>query len=320
MNETLSSQIQLQDVIEFNDLLINLLDAGLPIDLDLDTVERSPKAKLDRIVSQLALQSARGETVECSLAHIPNIPIQYSDAIVAWFRSDKSTETLSPLYRVASWHREADGQLSRALLQPLTIVLLAYGAFVYIALWLTPKMESISDDMNIKTGVGLRALQLLRNTFPYWGPAFPFCLLLLVVLWNRPRLSRPRALFVRVKEKLAIRNANLAENLANLISEHTTADQAMSHMQLREGGEQSKAILPPLIRAAVSPALKLSEQRRALLDAMEIYRESARMSTERWGGWLPNVLGALVAGVIVLVTGLCLFVPIYELLTAIARP
>ena len=59
---------------------------------------------------------------------------------------------------------------------------LAYVGLIGFCLFLVPTLEGMHESVRIAPGPGLRVLQALRDTLPYWAPIPPIVLVLAVRL------------------------------------------------------------------------------------------------------------------------------------------
>lgn len=310
MNDHASHEPKLDDVLAFNQTLLKLEKAGVPIRVGDSDTSDSLQTQLDSINSKVTMAIARGSSVLQIAESHEELPIPYRSALSTWLLCDHSPAALAALSEHAGQRREIERMISFSLLQPLIIATLAYLGFVYLIFGLSPKLDSITNQIGTKPGFGLQFLQWAKNTAWIWGFAFPSFLLLAVFLLNR-NLSRWKLKLIpgRKEISISIENANKAEGIRSLLETNNS-------QLVPEPSPHTTRLLTLALSEGLSREAKIG----ALSASAKTYRGMARTRTVQLHAWLPALVGASLGGLLVLAFGLSLFAPMIELLTALTRP
>jgi type II secretory pathway component PulF len=228
---------------------------------------------------------------------------------------------------------------------------LAYVGLIGFSLLLTPTLEGMHESARRAPGPGLRVLQALRETLPYWAPIPPILLISLVMWWRWAKSKwttggvldggyfrwLPGVSRVVFQQRAAL----FAGSLAELLDSQVPLDEALviagdssGDADLREGAnllagavhnetlpnDDSPIALrfPPFLRWAVWHSDATTGRVGALRIAARMYHESSKRRGERLRAIAPIVALVLVAGTVTLLYGLALFVPVVEMLRALA--
>jgi type II secretory pathway component PulF len=323
MGNTAGQQLTIDDVLEFNEQLMFMESIKIPLELGFQMDRSLLDNKLLEIKSRLAIRHLQGKTIEEVLLEDQEIPSQYRASLVAWARGGRSIRSISSLVMLGRWRRNAVKQLNTALIQPLTLLALVYLGFLCLFWILIPNLEGIYMQIRKQPGICLSILSRIRSWEYVWGPAFPIIALAIVLAWRAwiPK-SNLRMLPQKLLETTAVRNSNLAESLAGLIDAGHTPEQAVSWVNRDkiDVDRSKQSAMPPLIQWALVENREADEQAIGLRFFGEIYRNPLRYSMSRSGRNYSSILGAILAGMLVLGFGLSLFLPMIELLYTLVLP
>jgi type II secretory pathway component PulF len=205
--------------------------------------------------------------------------------------------------------------------------------------FLVPALEATYRGLNVPPGSGLRVLQAIRDTLPYWV-AIPPLALLLAVLWSRfggNSLAWVPGMSGLISEHRA---TNFAESLASLLESGSPlpeglrlaaaawSDEALERETLhlaaafergRPAEDSPPALrMPPFLRWAIWHGDDTIGRTRALRLAASTYREAAERRVSRLQVTAPLVACVLLGGGVTLLYGLALFVPLAQLIRGLA--
>ena len=324
MNVASPHDPNLNDVMAFNETLLKLVEAGVPIGLGPESESVPLVDRLSAINAKIAMDVARGSTVRQFLDSDQEIPSLYRSSLRTWLYCDHSPEALKALCDDGDSRRNIERILSFSLLQPLILLVLVYFGFLYLLLGLAPKLLSISQQIGSTGGFGLNCLLQARQYMPLWAVLGPVVIALCLLAWHRHKskwymscLPGQRAIFE------TIRKANYADAVSNLLEHEYAEEQAIASVGALNRGAKldvKQAALPPLLRWALGDDVIREDRIESLHFSARGYREIALKRAGQWRSWFPVLVGSLFGGAIVLAFGLSLFGPMVELLIAITRP
>lgn len=309
MNDHPNSEPKLDDVLAFNQTLLKLDRAGIPIGVGDSDTSHSLQQKIDAINAKIAVAVARGSSVRQILESNDELPAQYRSALSVWLLCDHSPEALAALSDQACQRRDMEQVLRFSFLQPIIIIGLVYLGFLYLIYGVSPKLESITSQIGAEPGVGLWFLQKAKSTAWFWAIAIPLSVALAMAIWKRNN-SRWSLRYLPGRRKIAeaIENANNAQGMRRLLESNS----------LQESFESTYA--KGLLKWVLGERLSREGKIKALEASAKTYHEIARSHMKQIRAWIPALIGAGLGGVLVLFFGLTLFAPIIELLTALTRP
>ena len=321
----------LDDVLAFNDYLLKLAGAGVPIGLGISEDTATLSEQLSEINSKIAMGVARGNTVRQTLESDIELPLQYRSSLATWLYCDKSPDALAALSECADQRVEMERVFGFAFLQPLILLGLVYCGFLFLLLSVAPKMEAMNSQIGSTPGIGLQVLMAARETIWFWGIAIPLIVALGLALWKRQGSSWILHWFPeRGSISETTQKANYVEGFANLLEHGQSVVQAQSLLgsyknqrktvQIQPGNTNLKIAKPRMLQWALGEDVSNGDRPNALRFTARAYRELAQSRASHWRAWFPVVVGALLGGAMVLAFGLSLFAPMIELLTSITRP
>jgi general secretion pathway protein F len=343
----------LDDFVAWNDQLAALVQAGVPLDLGLGTSGTDLAESLKRINATVARRVDRGESLgEAIQDDEQAVPSSYRALVELGLSSGSLAAAIDGSNRVAESIDNSRYVVRSSFIYPLVVCFLAFVGLIVFCLFFVPKLESMYYSLRMRPGSGLRIMQFLRDTLVYWVAVLPLALLMFVVwLWraepngaaSRGRRSGILAWLPGVAgAAFQERCASFAEALATLIENNTRfeealplAAQACGDAQLLKaarslvaasfqddqpttGDSPAEKQFPPFLRWALLHSDATTGRARALRMAGSIYRQSAGRREERFRIVVPLVVCALLGGGVTLLYGLSLFVPVVQLLRALA--
>ena len=322
----------LDDVLEFNSYLLTLLNAGVPIALGVSEGSDCLKEKLEQIHSMIAVGMARGRNVREVLEADQQLPKQYRAALLTWLFCDRSPDALASLTECASGREKIERILGFSFRLPMLLFALVYFGFLFLLLFLVPKLEGIYTQIGIEPGSSLQSLMLARQSIWWVVIVVPFVVVIGSCIWQ---MGRPKWSFAwfpgRSGVAEAIGRANYADGLASLIESSQTTTDALATLGTPNDNDISRGMmvnhtnrnthqLPPLLNWATGDLIGDSQRSAALRFSAQAYRVVANSRSSQWLNWFSAIVGVVMGGLIVLFFGLCLFVPMIELLNTLLAP
>jgi len=324
---------KLDDLIAFNQQLITLVNAGLPIELGDGSPSELLLQQLELIQSRVGLQVGRGATLEQAMIDEPIVPAPYRAAWETWFHANQPIEALNALTSQAEARREMQVNVGSSLIQPIIVLTLVYCGFLYLVLIATKQLEATYQQIHEPPSASLSALILARQWLPVWGSILPLAMLLAIVYWLRNSANWSYDwLPGRKRFTNAINKATYADNLARLIETNHSLTESLNLLGpiktttniANSTTSSTTNELPSMLRWATATELSTSQaasSRGALLRfTARAYRGAANREIVRWRNWLPVLVGVFLGGGLVLFYGLSLFAPMIELLQTLTKP
>lgn len=340
----------LTDVMAFNDELAALVKAGVPLELGLGASPNEAAAALGRINAFMARRAARGVAAAAALeGHDPPLPTAYRSVLEFGIRSGSLQTALNGATRLGETVEDARFGTRSALAYPLVVCCLAIAGVIGFCKFCVPELTSAQAELRIPSGPGLKVAQSLRESLPVL--LVILAVVVALTVWNSWRAVRPgspgkgRGSLSRIsgaaKAVYQQRCARFAEAMAALLAADVPMDEALpiaagssGDVRLADAAramalalEQGRALagderdidqLPPFLRWALLKSEPAVERTRALRMAAEAYHQSSKRSAERAGVVVPIIACVVLAGGATLAYGLLLFVPLVDMLRALA--
>jgi type II secretory pathway component PulF len=339
----------LDTLIAFNDQLVALDEAGVPIGFAGNSKELA--ADLEKGNALLARRVSRGESIDEAVASEAELPNWYRTLVLAAIKSGNVDSALRGLTAIATSADQKRYVAESALFYPLIVASLAYCGIVGFCLFFVPSLQSAYASFRIPAGSGLTILEFLRNTLALWVAIPPILVLLLLARRIRKRryattlVGNSSGILARLSGATRAmadeRSACLAESIAASDANGVPLDEAIA---LASGATPSAAVPDPAHRTApprlrFGPASEQTERRRhfppflrwalfeseptivrhrALSMAANLYHQASIHSMRRARIVAPILLLVAIGGSVTLLYGLALFVPVVQMLKAIA--
>jgi len=340
----------LDDFMSLNDQVAAAIDAGVPLDVDLGADKQTAAAKLEKINALVARRVSQGSSLSAAIATpdpaitpgyrcMMQLGLATGDFSRGMDLSNRLGRTIARVWD-AGW---------MALLYPAIVCGMAFVGLVGFCLFFVPILESTHRGLAIPAGSGLKLLMTLRDSLPIWGWAVPLGLFV-IGCWGRRRSrnssSSSRRGFVSSisgvsRTVLLERAANFAEATAELLNigvpldddlgqaadiwndpalAETTRKLAarLSQGETNVGDSTLAANFPPFLRWSLLHSEGTIGRVRALQTAAELYRWEAKRRQERLRVLAPLVMAVVIGGSATLLYGLALFIPVVEMLRALA--
>lgn len=219
--------------------------------------------------------------------------------------------------------REMHENVRRSIFYPILILVLTYGAVIWLCVVTVPKFEALYQQVGHSPDVAVTLMVLCRNSIPVWGPAFP---LLVIVgwFWWRRRSHRWSWLLLPGSRGYfsAVEHAEMARRMAPLLQSGLSPQDSLALVRFKRDESQTESIdrLPPLLDWAVHGDLG-NESRSGLMAAVaQSYQRLARQRSRRWLYFAGAVIGVFVGGGFVFSYGFLLFLATRNLLIDISIP
>lgn len=324
MNVASTHAPTLDDVVNFNDTLLSLHEAGVPIGLGTDSEIEPLEKQLSAVNAKIAMSVAKGSTVRQVLDSDLELPSLYRSSLKTWLYCGNSLDALKALSESGRSRRDLERILRFSILHPLILSVLAYFGFLYLLFEVAPKMQSISLQVGSVPGVGLGFLIVAREYLWLCAVIGPAMIVLLLLVWRNGKW-KSRASWIPGQKGISesIRKASYADTVSNMLANEYSEEQSLASvgtLDIRSMGGSQEMVSPPLLEWALSDELNRDGKIDALHFAARGYRALAMKQIVRQRSWFPVLVGSLLGGTVVLVFGLCLFGPMIELLFALTRP
>jgi type II secretory pathway component PulF len=340
----------IDDFLALNDQLAALALAGVPISIELAQEGAGAAETLEKINAVVARRVSQGESLSQALAHDDRfLTPSYRSLVQLGLRSGGLAPALEGAHRLAESREESRQAVRLSLLYPAIVCGLAYLGLIGFCLFFVPTLENMNQDMRIQAGAGLRTLQWLRSSLPYWV-AIPPLGLVLVTGWQRLKSKRiydntTAALWAWLPGMKRAANyeryASFAESLATLIQSGAPLAESVkiasglcspplqgeemsalvadpSQAQVPVDDQTSATRLPPFLTWALWHSEATTGRPMALLMAADIYRVAAARRQERLRTIVPLIACVVLGGSVTLLYGLALFLPVVEMLRGLA--
>lgn len=343
----------LDDVVALNEQLAALIEAGVPLGMDLSDRDKPATKELERINATLVRRVSRGETlVEALSGDEQDVPAAYRSMVLQGLQTGNLSAALDGAAGVAASADEPRWALESALVYPIIVCLLAYVGLIGFCLFLVPTLAAMHASARIAPGAGLRVLEFLRDTLPYWVAIPPAVIAVMIIGWRRGR-ARQAVYADRVNASLRClpgaskivsqeRYSRFARSLAQLLDGEVPLDEALEiagdasgDAALRDGAKSLAAAtrdgqlpdesgpvagkFPPFLRWALWHSDATTGRAQALRIAAQTYHEASQRRAARLHTLAPIAALVLLGGTITLLYGLALFVPLVQMLDALAR-
>ncbi len=345
----------LDDFMSLNEQLSAAVEAGVPLDVDLGRDKQATATTLEKINALVARRVSQGSTLSAAIANDDAVITPgYRCLMQLGLSSGDFSQGLALSNRLGRTVDRAQYAGWLALFYPAIVCCVALVGMVGFCLYFLPVMEATHLGLAVPSGRGLRVLQVLRETLPYWAGALPVGLII-AAGWARSRSKNrtsragagPLAWVSGVSRTVSLeRAANFAEATAALMHNGMPLAEAMRiaadawnaapladatralaarlvEIQTKQGqpnidDSQLAASFPPFLRWSLLHSEATIGRVRALQTAAELYRREAEHRQERLRVVAPLVLAVVIGGGATLLYGLALFVPVVEMLRALA--
>jgi len=324
MGETYPVEIQLADVLAFNERLLAISKAGVPVLLTGDPSDLP--GVIERMNGRIALRVGRGGSMAEILTSEPELNAPYRQALTDWVVLGRSMVAAEPVVGVGRWRRLARDRFVSTFGGLWFLWVFASLGFVAMVANLTPKLRGFYDVAGLEPGAGFRVLEKVEANLLVIALMAIGISLISIFLWRWISAYSslrwvPKSTSVATQ---ACRAAAARDAFACLQNRNGITPDTFRWMQgqLLESGEDANRKETSL-GEMMGWALRSSEDPKAIASSLllvsDVQHSQLAWMEKRGIAWLPLLVYQLVGGFIVLASGLMLFWPLVELLTALCK-
>ncbi|MCA9027641.1 MAG: type II secretion system F family protein [Planctomycetaceae bacterium] len=338
--------LSLDDFVVLNDEIRSFVRAGIPLDIGLRGTASRADGQLANVAARLSEHIEQGRSLEAAIEAEGNvIPSEYRALLEAGRQSGRLPELLSSLSELGQSVAILRRQLRLSMIYPSIVFVLAYTLFTGFVLLVVPQLLRSHVIFRTPETFVIRVLRSLTETVGIWGPIIPGVLLLCVILLflQRQFLSHVTPLLGGSGWLPGARDVGLSRfsRVLALLVEHGVpfpqacrlSGAASGNTGLQSAGEQlasqieaGNPMSSALKQIAGFPAflkwlMTVGEQQGSLVSSLKqataVYEQRALAKLDWFRRVVPPTLVLLFGGVVTLVYGLSLFIPMTELLRSL---
>lgn len=333
-----------------NDQIAALAEARVLTGLGLRSTGDDVAKTLERVNAAVARRVSRGEGLTSAIGDDDAAPVSYRGVMQTGWRSGAVQRALESAGRLAEANEESRYRTLAAFFYPLLVCMLAAVGIIGFCLWGAPAMAGIYQEYRLPESATLRLLQRLPAIVPYLVVVALIALLL--VFLARIISGRQRSLlsggalrwWSRIngssRAEFDERCVSFCEQLILLVDAGVPLDEGTALAaeacgdptllgatratpsspleRTPAGKDRTPTALPPFLRWALTAASATMPTADALRLASLVYQEAAYRRGERARLFTPMAACVVIGGGAVLAYGLTLFLPITEMLQALA--
>ena len=312
-------------IVAFNDQLRRLSAAGIPLDLGLSdsaniTDHRSLLQWIDKAENALRIRLELKQPRWAAIDQATELTQRYRTALKTWLETN-DVIAFESFIQPAQYQVRLQHQVGISLLPPLLVAVVAFAAFVILCSITVPQWEAVYAQLwKQPTGV-LVFLQQARITMPIWSIAIPMGIFILCFVWHRQSTTRNwRWLPGGASYYAAQRHAGIADRLASLLERNVPLATALqiADPDFASDFRSNPSGAPPLIRWALTGDLGDEPMPKVLRFVARSYREIAAQFAGGLRIAVPTGLVVIASGLLVFLFGICLFMPLTEILKTIS--
>ena len=312
-------------IVVFNDQLRRLSTAGLPLDLGLsDSAKITDHQSLPQWINQaenaLRIRLELGQPRWAAIDQATELTPRYRTALKTWLETN-DVIAFESFVQPAQYQIRRRHQVGIALLPPLLVAVVAFAAFVILCSITVPKWEAVYVQLWKQPTGMLVFLQQARTTMPIWSVAIPIGILISCFVWYRYSTTRNWGWLPGGAHYYAAqRHAGIADRLASLLERNVPLATALqiADPDFAADFKSNPSGVPPLIRWALTGDLGNEPMPKVLRFVASSYRDIAGQFAGGLRIAVPTGLVVIASGLLVFLFGLCLFMPITEILKTIA--
>lgn len=317
------SESPLQPLERFHDELRSLVSTGIETDLGIDGSAARMTDELERIHAAISVRVGLGQTLAAAIGEEATLPPKYRAAAMAWVRFDSPSQVLDAVTTTAERDLALDRAIRVAFWQTaMTLGLVCIG-LAFTASWLSPRLDSIYEQLQIEPSWPALWLATVRDSVPLWATAVAFAYL--VIIWFGRRSERNwggwwlhRLPLIRRRQEM-IGRARSADFLADWLRHDLPLSDGVRYAgafvtERTTGTDDAALRLPPLIDWAVTGNVAGEPRWSVLQTVAEVYREMAQRQVVLWFRSVPLLIAIAICGFAVLLYALGVFLPVIALL------
>ena len=166
-----SKKVSLKDLMMFCFQLEQLSSAGVPLLEGLnDLRDSTTNPHFQKIIGALVSEVEGGKMLSQAMAEHPNV---FSNVFVSLVSAGEQTgrlpEVFDNLASTLKWQDELISQTKRLLTYPLFVMVVVFGAVVFLMVYLVPQMVSFLKNMGQELPLQTKILIFISNAFvDYW--------------------------------------------------------------------------------------------------------------------------------------------------------
>jgi len=340
----------LDDFMALNDQITALIRAQIPTGLELGSSGDQAAGTLEKVNAAVARRVSRGESLVDAIGDEPTAPAAYRSVMQAGWRSGNVQQAIDNSSRMAEAAEESRYRTCAAFFYPFLVCALAIAGLTGFCVFVAPSLAGLYREFQIPESATLRLLDSLERLVPFLiiGAVILLAIIGLISLLRRGHstIQHERG---RWRDRLTGRSqtlfhqrcANFCEQLVTLLDAGVPlvegvplAADACGDATLEQGArayaiaqsqrgaasdERAVRYFPPFLRWALWQSDDAMPPSQALRLAANVYRESAERRAERSRFAVPIAACVILGGGATLLYALALFLPITELLQALAR-
>jgi len=331
------TKFQLDDLIAFNDELLALSKAGVPLELGLANASQDLSGMLSRATSSIATRMEAGATLDAALAESPHeFPPLYRGMVRIGTRSARLPAALESLSKAMERIKEMRQTFSASIIYPIAVTVVGYAFFIMSIGWASPPILQGLREMNAG-GRWIAFLSFMSGTIWIWGPIPPIVAVAAVCYcrwrrsmtghaqrtWNSRQVKWGRlACFLECLAMLLENNVQLGEALvlsAEAFGEQQLIDGCRDISQRFEAGAvvgqaEFPSSLPPLARWLLANRAVQRDLPNSIRDLSQQYHQRAVSAAQWYRHTLPMWLTLSIGGTVTLTYAIVVFGPWIQLL------
>lgn len=345
-----AAPVTIDEQIIFSRQMFSLIKAGLPLDKALKGLEASvSNTAFKRVLGDLIVSLKNGLDLATSLGRHPEV---FSQLFVSLIHVGENTGRLDQAFReiakYLSLEQKTRKQVKKATRYPLFVLMSIAAAITLITVFVIPVFSSTFDRLGAALPWQTQALIGVSDfAVAYWplilllgfGSAWGFRYYVNTVegrlSWDRRKLKLPLAgeIFLRVALGRFARTFSMVMSAGvpivqglNIVSGAVGNAFVASHVQkMREGVERGESMhrtaavsgmFTPLVLQMISVGEETGTIDELLAEVADFYDAEIEYDVERLGDAIEPILISIIGG-LVLIMALGVFLPIWDLNTAV---
>lgn len=347
-----AAPVTMDEQIIFSRQMFSLIKAGLPLDKALKGLEKSvSNTAFKRVLGDLIVSLENGMDLATSLGRHPDV---FSQLFVSLIHVGENTGRLDQAFReiakYLSLEQKTRKLVKKATRYPLFVLMSIAAAIALITVFVIPVFSSTFDRLGAELPWQTRALIGVSDfAVAYWplilllgfGIGWGFRYYVSTVegrlLWDKRKLRLPLAgrIFLRVALGRFARTFSMVMSAGvpivqglNIVSGAVGNAFVASHVQkMREGVERGESMhrtaavsemFTPLVLQMISVGEETGTIDELLAEVADFYDAEIEYEVERLGDAIEPILISIIGG-LVLIMALGVFLPIWDLNTAVQR-
>ncbi len=338
--------IPLEELIAFNDEIIALVKAGVPLEDGLRTFAQTQRGQVVQLAERVEARLKQGESLPAAIqAEGKRLPTSYQAVVEAGLRSNRLPVALESLAEHAEEMGRLRHRIAVALIYPLIVMMTAYALFVGLILPIMVRMlHATFESFGMEERGLVRVLVDLSASLATWWWIGPICFILIFVWWliiqrsgsmQFRGLSRPLgwipgvnavnqnfryAAFAKLLSILVEHGVPLpdaislaAETMTDSQSQHAS-EQLADDIRLGRTRPRRRPGMPPFLHWLLSRPVEQAQLVRSLQGAEELYRARAESQIAWIRISFPALAAVVLGGGVTLFYCLTVFGPFTQLL------